>query len=308
MSEGHIEVKGLRKEYGELIAVDGIDFTVRKGQVFSLLGPNGAGKTTTVEILECLRTPSAGEVRILGMGLEQSSKIKRRVGVLPQGFNAFDRLTVKENVDYFAGMFDDPVDTEELLRWVKLEKRKKELFKNLSGGMKQRVGIAMSLVNDPEIVFLDEPTTGLDPGARRDVWRMVQGLRDQGKTVLLTTHYMEEAEALSDYICIMNKGRIICRGTPREIINEHGADPVAIVKAAGDKGLEALIGRFPDCSLMEDDLKVPIHNSRRIADILNILDDAEVHYDEVIIKKSTLEDVFLKLTGEELRGGEEDEE
>ncbi len=308
MVEAHIEVKGLRKEYENLIAVDGIDFKVRKGQVFSLLGPNGAGKTTTVEILECLRTATAGEVSILGLDLNQSSKIKRRIGVLPQGFNAFDLLTVKENVDYFAGMFENPVDTDELLEWVKLDGRRKELFKNLSGGMKQRVGIAMSLVNDPEIVFLDEPTTGLDPGARRDVWRMVSNLKERGKTIVLTTHYMEEAETLSDYICIMNKGRIIVRGTPREIIRDHGGSPVAIVRGAGDGGLQALSPGFPDCELVGVDLKIPISNGRRVSEILNTLDNADVHYDEIVIKKSTLEDVFLKLTGQEFKGGEEDDE
>ncbi len=309
MAEAVIEVEGLRKQYDNIVAVDGIDFSVRRGQVFSLLGPNGAGKTTTVEMLECLRPPSAGRVSILGLDISQGRRIKDRIGVLPQGFNAFALLTVRENVEYFAGMFDAAVDVDELLRWVKLDGRQNELFKNLSGGMKQRVGIATSLVNDPEIVFLDEPTTGLDPSARRDVWRMIGNLRDQGKTVFLTTHYMEEAEMLSDYICIMNHGRIICRGTPREIILEHGGSPVAFVRGAGEKGLRLLQKAFPDAALVEDDLKVTVHNGRRVSEILNLLDAGEAHYDEIVIKKSTLEDVFLRLTGEELmKEGEEDEE
>ncbi len=299
MVEVVIEVEGLRKEYDGLVAVDGIDFSVRRGQVFSLLGPNGAGKTTTVEMLECLRSPSAGRVSILGHDISQERSIKDRIGVLPQGFNAFDLLTVRENVEYFAGMFDGSVDVDGLLRWVKLDGRQKELFKNLSGGMKQRVGIAISLVNDPDIVFLDEPTTGLDPSARRDVWRMVESLSGQGKTVFLTTHYMEEAEVLSDYICIMNNGRIICRGTPREIITEHGGSPVAFVRGAGEKGLRLLQEAYPDAALVEDDLKVPVHNGRRVSEILNMLDTGEAHYDEIVIKKSTLEDVFLRITGKE---------
>mgnify|MGYP005853731629 CR=1 FL=1 len=241
MTECVISVNQLVKKYGDLKAVDGVSFEVKAGEVFSLVGPNGAGKTTTVEILECLRSKTSGEVRVLGMDVDsESGKIKRRVGVLPQDFNSFDLLTVKENIEFFGGMYDTRLDPDQLIRTVDLADKRDEYFKNLSGGLKQRVGVAIAMVNDPDIIFLDEPTTGLDPKARREVWEVIRGLRERGKTVILTTHYMEEAEMLSDRVGIIDHGKFIALGSPRQIIDRFGTGSLCTVFGADAKCLAVL--------------------------------------------------------------------
>jgi len=305
MTDHVITVRGLVKKYGDFTAVDGIDLDVRRGEVFSILGPNGAGKTTTVEILECIRKATAGEVTVLGYDLGSKSRdIKRGIGVLPQQFNAFELLTVKENIAFFGGMFDRHLDVDELIKLVDLEDKRDEYFKNLSGGLKQRVGIATAMVNDPEIVFLDEPTTGLDPKARREVWDVVRGLRDKGKTVILTTHYMEEAEVLSDRLAIMNSGKFIAMGTPREVIEQHGERKSAVVRGGGEKAWEALKSLGGDLQRNNGDVTVHLNDKGTLATIVNLLEEGEVPYDELVLKRSSLEDVFLKLTGRTIEGGE----
>ncbi|MFQ5951054.1 MAG: ABC transporter ATP-binding protein/permease [Candidatus Geothermarchaeales archaeon] len=196
-----IRVRGLVKQYGDVTALDGVSFDVEKGQVFAFVGPNGAGKTTTVEILECLREPTAGEASVLGFSVKDRrgrSEIRRRVGVLPQDFNTFELLTVRENIQYFASMYGAKADADEFIELVRLEDKRDTLYRQLSGGLQRRLGIAISLVNDPDVIFLDEPTTGLDPRARREMWGVLEMLRERGKTIFLTTHYMEEAERLAD--------------------------------------------------------------------------------------------------------------
>jgi len=213
-------VNNLSKKYGDTVAVNGISFGLSKGEVFAFLGPNGAGKTTTVEILECLRAPTGGEAKVLDYDVSKrsdQSEIRKRIGVLPQDFNAIDRLTVRENIDYFGAMYDHQLDADKLIELVDLKEKRDEQFKTLSGGLKQRVGLAVALVNDPALVFLDEPTTGLDPRARRDVWYVIERLKKQGKTVFLTTHYMDEAEYLADTVSIIDHGQIIASGTPNEL-------------------------------------------------------------------------------------------
>ena len=194
-AEPAIDVAHLTKRYGDLLAVDDVSFTVRMGELFAFVGPNGAGKTTTVEIIDTIRPPTSGTVRLLGMDVTKRKRdILPRIGVLPQGFTSFDRITVTETIRYYARLFSRPkTDVEGLIDLVNLEDKSAELFQNLSGGLKQRLGIAVALVNDPEVVFLDEPTTGLDPRARREVWGVLVGLKKRGKTIVLTTHYMEEA-------------------------------------------------------------------------------------------------------------------
>src|ERR1017187_10018677 len=220
-AEHVIEVENLTKRYGGLLAVNGISFTVRKGEVFAFLGPNGAGKTTTVEIIETIRTPTSGNVRLFGMDVTKKKRdIVPRIGVLPQGFSSFDRITVRETLQYYSRLFcRGKTDVDGLIDLVNLKDKTQEQYKNLSGGLKQRLGIAIVLVNDPEVVFLDEPTTGLDPVARREVWDVLLGLKEKGKTVFLTTHYMEEAELLADAVAIISKGKIIAMGSPRELID-----------------------------------------------------------------------------------------
>ena len=205
-TEYAIKVENLTKRYGELLAVNDISFTVGKGEVFALLGPNGAGKTTIVEIIDTIRTPTSGKVTLLGMDVtKKKHDIVPRIGVLPQGFTSFDRITVRETLQYYSRLYSGRnTDIDGLIELVNLKDKAKEQYKNLSGGLRQRLGIAIALVNDPEVVFLDEPTTGLDPRARREVWEVLLGLKKKGKTVFLTTHYMEEAELLADTVAIIS--------------------------------------------------------------------------------------------------------
>jgi len=218
-AEHAIVVETLTKRYKNLLAVNGVSFTVRKGEVFAFLGPNGAGKTTTVEIIETIRAPTSGKVSVLGMDVARKKHdIVHRIGVLPQGFSSFDRVTVRESIQYFSRLFGGKTtDVDGLIELANLKDKSREQFKNLSGGLKQRLGIAIALVNDPEVVFLDEPTTGLDPRARREVWDVLLGLKKKGTTVFLTTHYMEEAEFLADTVAIISKGRIIAVGSPTSL-------------------------------------------------------------------------------------------
>ena len=239
-----IEVSNLKKAYGSLKAVDGISFSVNEGEVFSLLGPNGAGKTTTIEILEGLRERDEGDAKVLGKDpWKEGYEIHKKIGVIPQGFKFVDYATPREAINYYAALFDVKVDADAILRRVILEDSANVYFSKLSGGQKQKVGLALSLVNDPELVFLDEPTTGLDPQARRAVWEVIRTLKGEGRSVLLTTHYLEEAEELADIVAIMNHGKVIATGTPPEIIARHGSGKPGesledvFVKLVGDEAL-----------------------------------------------------------------------
>ena len=219
-----IEVSSLKKHYGQLRAVDDISFSVMPGEIFSLLGPNGAGKTTTVEILEGLRQRDSGEVKVLGMDpWRQGYGLHLKIGVIPQGFRFFDKSTPREAIKYYADLFNVKVDPDQILREVILDDSKNVIFENLSGGQKQKLGLALALVNSPELLFLDEPTTGLDPQARRNMWDVIRELKKQGRTILLTTHYLEEAQLLANKVAIMNKGKIIAAGSPLELIEKYGS-------------------------------------------------------------------------------------
>ena len=225
-----IEVDSLKKAYGSLAAVDSISFSVNKGEVFSLLGPNGAGKTTTIEILEGLRERDAGDVKVLGLDPWKSGNaLHEKIGVIPQGFKFVDYATPKEAIRYYAALFGVKADVNAILREVILEDSADVYFSRLSGGQKQKVGLALALVNDPDLFFLDEPTTGLDPQARRAVWEVIRNLKSKGRSVLLTTHYLEEAEELADKVAIMNKGKIIAAGTPAELIDRYGSGETIMV-------------------------------------------------------------------------------
>jgi ABC-2 type transport system ATP-binding protein len=219
-----IEVSNLEKSYGTVKAVDGISFSVESGEIFSLLGPNGAGKTTTVEILEGLRQRDSGEVRVMTMDpWKQGYQLHKKIGVIPQGFRFFDKSTPMEAIRYYASLFDVSADPEKILNEVILADSKNVIFENLSGGQKQKMGLALALVNNPELLFLDEPTTGLDPQARRAMWDVIRSLKQQGRTILLTTHYLEEAELLADKVAIMTKGKIIASGSPQQLIDTYGS-------------------------------------------------------------------------------------
>ncbi len=306
MVESVISVRKLVKRYGDLVAVNSIDFDVLKGEVFSMLGPNGAGKTTTVEIMECLKSKTSGEVSVLGFDIDDKVReIKKRIGVLPQDFNAFELLTVKENIEYFGGMFHEYLPADDLIALVDLEDKRDEYFKNLSGGLKQRVGVAISMVNDPEIVFLDEPTTGLDPKARREVWEVIKGLKAKGKTIILTTHYMEEAEVLSDRVAIIDGGQFIAMGTPGDIIRKYGSGDIVVVRGGGKDAYAQLRDLSSQVEQKGNDVVVRVDHKQVLPEVVMNLERSGTYYEELQLRRSTLEDVFLSLTGKRLgEGGE----
>ena len=299
-SDRVVQVDNLSKKYKDTLAVNGISFALSKGEVFAFLGPNGAGKTTTVEILECLRAPTGGKAKVLDYDVSKRSdqgEIRKRIGVLPQDFNAIDRLTVRENIDYFGAMFDHQLDADLLIELVDLKDKRDAQFKTLSGGLKQRVGLAVALVNDPVLVFLDEPTTGLDPRARRDVWYVIERLKKQGKTVFLTTHYMDEAEYLADTVSIIDHGQIIASGTPDQLIDTHGGKKTLIIRDAGQEGLKQLPPGLPKAELRNaGDIAIPLNNGE-LTNILISLGQTPLHDKEIEVRRPTLDDVFLNLTG-----------
>lgn len=218
-----VEAISLTKRYNNVIAIDNISFNIYKGEIFSFLGPNGSGKTTTVEILACIRKPTSGTAKILGYSINKEvNEIKKRIGILPQEFTFFDLLTVKECVEFIGKIYGTKYDIKQILEIFRLEEYKNKKFRELSGGLKRRVGLAMSIVNDPDLLFLDEPTTGLDPESRRDVWKYILNLKKLGKTIFLTTHYMEEAEKLSDRIGIIIKGKLVVLDEVKNLINNYG--------------------------------------------------------------------------------------
>jgi len=303
-SEHAINVERLTKRYGELLAVDDISFHVRTGEVFAFLGPNGAGKTTTAEIIETIRTPTSGTVRLLGMDVTTRKRdIVPRIGVLPQGFSSFDKITVRETIQYYARLFScRNTDVDGLIELANLKDKGKEQFRNLSGGLKQRLGIAIALVNDPEVVFLDEPTTGLDPRARRDVWEVLLSLKKHGKTVFLTTHYMEEAELLADTVAIISKGKIIAMGSPDELIEDNANYLVLTLKTIDGAGFE-LIQRmgFEPARDSRKNITVRVEQTDDVQKILRAMKDTGVSPLSLDVRKPNLEAVFLKLTGRALR-------
>ena len=303
-----IQVDRLTKRYGSLVAVNGISFSVNRGEIFAFLGPNGAGKTTTVEMLECLRKPTSGKALVLGLDIAKDKMaIKKRTGVLPQDFYTYERLTVKETIQYYAGVFDSHPDVDGLMKLVDLEDKKNVLFKHLSGGLKQRLGIAVALVNDPELIFLDEPSAGLDPKARHGVWHLIDGLHKQGKTVFLTTHYMEEAEVLADRVGIIHNGSIVAMDAPQKLISEYGKRNLLILKKTSHQAVTNIekLGVKANYDQTAGDVIVHLNHAVGVSEVLHSLSSANVPFGELQLRRSSLEDVFLNLTGETL--GEEDD-
>lgn len=308
MEETVVEVEGLSKRYPpDVMAADHISFSIRKGRVFSLLGPNGAGKTTTVEILEGLRVPTAGKVRVFGTDvIKDYSSIRKRVGVLPQNFEPFDLLTPSEAIAYWADLYGMPMskkEVEERLAQVGLVHRKKVMSRNLSGGEKRKLGIALSLVNNPELLFLDEPTTGLDPRARRDLWRLIEDTKKKGTTVVLTTHYLDEAEKLADDVAIMHKGKIIAQGSPGQLINEYGKKTAIVLVNAGSEGLKELSRRGISGVKHDNDVIVEVGDPSELRVMFAKLSSIDVKYEEMYTRRQTLEDVFLGLIGARMEEG-----
>ena len=300
-----IEVQDLRKAYGDVKAVDGVSFTVEVGEVFGMLGPNGAGKTTTVEILEGLRPRDAGAVRVLGLDPgREADDLKRKIGVQLQQVSLYPRLRVAEVIELFASFYGRAGVADHLLTLLGLEERRRAFVKDLSGGQQQRLSVALAMVNDPPIIFLDEPTTGMDPQARRSLWETIERFKTEGRTVLLTTHYMEEAERLCDRVAVMDHGRIIAMDTPEDLVRTHFAED-AIEFSRRDGLAEADVESLPAVvnasiqgdrvSMFSDDVPASM------AALLQLGQERAEPIQNLRLRRATLEDVFLKLTGRTLR-------
>ena len=305
-AEPVIRVTDLRKTYGETRAVDGVSFEVAPGTIFGLLGPNGAGKTTTVEVLEGLREPDTGDVRILGVDVvHQPDEVKARIGVSLQTAALYPKLTVTEVLDLFGSFYPGGGrSADELIGLMDLAEKRATRTQDLSGGQRQRLSVALALVNDPELVFLDEPTTGMDPAARRALWDVVLGLRSAGRTVLLTTHYLEEAEVLCDRVAIMDHGRILEEGTVEELVSRRFKERAVRFDAIAGLSDERLTGMPGVTSVKHEDGDVLVYTRDVAATIGAVLDAAEslgVEPANLGVRRATLEDVFLDLTGRALR-------
>jgi ABC-2 type transport system ATP-binding protein len=289
-----IEVRDLVKSYGSLRAVDSVSFEVRHGTVFAFLGPNGAGKTTTVEILEGIRPRTSGEVRVLGEDpWDGRERLLRRVGVIPQDFSFFDKITPFEGIEFYGQLFDRKVDATVLLREVELEEKAHAPFEKLSGGQKQKL----------EVLFLDEPTTGLDPQARRAVWGVIRSLKRSGRTIFLTTHYLEEAQLLADQVAILQHGRIIAQGTARELIDRYGR-PEQLRITAPESVATFLGQRWKGRVEFADGVvAVEIPGPGAILEVLEIVKASGLPFTDVETRHDTLEEVFVRLVGRMDEGG-----
>jgi len=294
-----IEARNLVKQYGSLKALDDVSFTVNQGEIFAFLGPNGAGKTTTLEALQCLRPLTSGTARVLGYDVSDPSEmknIKLNIGVLPQDFSALERLTVRENLEMFAAMYPHSLDPLELIRLLDIEDKANVMFHKLSGGLKQRVGIAAALVNDPQILFLDEPTTGLDPTSRRHVWKLIQKLKHEGKTVFLTTHYMEEAETLADRVAVIHKGRIVAEERTTNLIERFGGSRAIVVENISSEELQRLRHEFPDVYQTNNNAIIHADSPKQISATIETLEKLGLSR-HIQIRNPTIENVFLHLVG-----------
>jgi ABC-2 type transport system ATP-binding protein len=301
-----IHVSGLHKSYGEHEAVRGIDFEVGKGEVFGFLGPNGAGKTTTVEILEGYRPRTAGEVSVLGVDPAHAGREwRRRIGLVLQECELNPLLTVQETMKLYSSFFPNPRPVDETLALVGLGDRHKARVGSLSGGQQRRLDVGVGIVGNPELLFLDEPTTGFDPTARRDAWNMIEGLKELGTTIVLTTHYMEEAQHLADRVVILREGRIVAEGPPATLGERLGQETIIrfrITDGVTGEQVAAAIGRAPELSGNQ----ATITSREPQRDLHGLLDwaaDAGVQLADLEVRRPSLEDVFLTVTGNGERGG-----
>jgi ABC-2 type transport system ATP-binding protein len=287
-----IAVESLTKRYGELTAVNNLTFTVKQGLCFGLLGPNGAGKTTTIEMLEGIVKPTSGQIKLFGE--PASKKLYSRVGIQFQNTSLQDYIKVRETLTLFSSFYEKSADIDELVELCALSDFIDQDVKKLSGGQRQRMLLALALVNDPDLIFLDEPTTGLDPHARRNFWDLIQAIKSRGKSIVLTTHYMDEAQTLCDEVAIMDKGIIIERGEPEVLLNRHFKGALIQLPKESVSGIEL---SFP---VLEQKDRVEIL-TERVDQTLEILMQRKIPLEGMQIKNANLDDLFLKLTGHEMR-------
>ena len=307
-----VVVEGLRKVYGEpmagpgrgVVAVDGISFEIHAGEIFGMVGPNGAGKTTTIECIEGLRQPTEGRLQVLGLDPQQNGyELRQRIGVQLQEAELASRIKVWEAMDLFSSFYPRSVDWQELLEQFGLGDKRKAAFAKLSGGQKQRLFIALALVNDPELIFLDELTTGLDPQARRAMWELVRSIRDRGKTVFLTTHYMEEAEQLCDRVAIIDRGKLVALDSPESLIDSLEGENRVVFTVDGpfdDSDLRAI----PGASRVDREgnmITARGPGDGLVSAVVNALETSGVRFRDLRTEQPSLEDVFLALTGTAMR-------
>ncbi len=299
---GIIEAQGLNKKFGDVVAVDGITFAVKKGEVFGFLGPNGAGKTSTMKIIACVSPRTSGTITVFGLDPDTSpAEIKQRLGVVPQETNLDPDFSCYGNLFTYARYFDIPPDlarkkADELLEFVQLQEKRDVTVEKLSGGMKRRLILARALVNTPDLLILDEPTIGLDPQARHLIWERLKLLQAQGNTIILTTHYLDEAARLCDRLVIMDNGKILVEGTPVDLVKQYVGNEVVEIEKT-DEVLSCLAKNSIPFEAIGDSVQVATDSSREIAKIL--FDQCSPH--KVLTRPATLEDVFLKLTGRKLK-------
>jgi ABC-2 type transport system ATP-binding protein len=301
-----ISVQGLQKSYGEVHAVKGIDFEIQPGEVFGLLGPNGAGKTTTVEILEGLRPRSAGQVSVLGFDPDrQRRQLKDRIGVCLQATNLPEKIRVHEAMQLFASFYTRSVDSNKLLQRLQLEEKRDAFYGTLSGGQKQRLALALALINDPQLVFLDEPTTGLDPQVRVEIHSLLEELKREHRTILMTTHYIEEAERLCDRVAIVDEGRIIALDTPSRLQQQSkNASSIVVTCATAFPESRPAWAEATQSALDSSGRTLTVHSRRPAAtlvDLVKWIDQQGMELTDVSLKQPSLEDVFIELTGKKLR-------
>jgi ABC-2 type transport system ATP-binding protein len=300
-----IRVRGLRKQFPKVLAVAGVDLSVASGEVFGLLGPNGAGKTTTLEMIEGLTPPDAGTIEICGLNWKENAPaIRARIGVQLQATSLYNKITPKEALDLFGSYYPKRLGTEELLDLVQLRDKAGAYHVTLSGGQAQRLALALALVNDPEVIFLDEPTAGLDPQGRRSLWEVVRKMKAQGRTTMLTTHYMDEAEALCDRLAILDHGQVLRVGTPAELIASLGIPSVVELTFEGaapdPSAFAARLGAGVE--VRGDVWEIPTPDPKALLPkLLTAIDAEHLVYSQVHVRRATLEDVFLQLTGRSLR-------
>ena len=311
-STSPLRVRGLRKAYADVVAVDGLDLEIAPGECFGLLGPNGAGKTTTIEICEGLLAPDAGEVTVLGMTWERDDRaLRERLGIQLQETQLSEKLTVTETLRLFRSFYRDGTDVDQVIARVQLDEKRNARVGKLSGGQKQRLALACSIVGNPDLLFLDEPTTGLDPQSRRQLWDLIEEFKTSGRTTVLTTHYMDEAEILCDRVAIVDHGRVIALGSPRQLIESLGAEHVVEFGLGGsaDRPIDGLtvefLGGLPgvqDARIADGEYELKVRELHRaVPALLSSLAERGLELSKLTTHSATLEDVFVHLTGRQLR-------